>query len=78
MFLFFSSGGLGFLGKGPCQNEISFYPVSPRQIILAFSSELKSPDARSVSVEQMKVDIHDQLDLMMNNWLLSIDNIIVS
>ncbi len=42
---------------------------------MALSSELKSGNARSVSVEQMKVDTHDNFELIIKEWLLYLENL---
>eukprot|EP00112_Aurelia_sp_Birch-Aquarium-sp1_P006578 Seg1722.8 transcript_id=Seg1722.8/GoldUCD/mRNA.D3Y31 product="Pleckstrin-like domain-containing family M member 2" protein_id=Seg1722.8/GoldUCD/D3Y31 len=49
--------------------------VVTKNIILALSSSLKTEDARTVSVEQMKVEFHKHLDLHIKDWLMYVENV---
>ncbi|XP_065061509.1 uncharacterized protein LOC135688540 isoform X2 [Rhopilema esculentum] len=49
--------------------------IITKNIILALSSSLTAQNARTVSVEQMKVDFHRNLDLKIKDWLLYIENV---
>ena len=46
-----------------------------RNICFTLSSCLKTDNAKIVSVEQMKVDSHKDLELMIKDWMMFIDKI---
>jgi len=48
--------------------------VFTKNICSAFSSSLRKNNEKTVSVEQMKVDVHKDLELIIKDWIMFVEN----
>ena len=45
-----------------------------RNICSTLSSSLRKNNEKTVSVEQMKVDVHKDLELIIKDWIMFVEN----